>query len=295
MRSMTGFGKAYAANAELGIAFSVEISSVNRKQLEIRANLPHEISAFELLLQQIIKQKISRGTVMARVSMNLDDREKLKSFRINRALLEKLADECREQQTRMNDRASWSVSELMNIPGVLENVPPDMEKNEIKVLFAETVEAAAEKLVAMRETEGRQLCDDLKERCGELTSLIDALVPLAADVPEQLRRKLLERLKNENLPVDANDERMLKELIFYVDRSDVSEELTRLRSHFAQFEQFLESDGEAVGRGMDFLLQEMFREITTLGNKASGSEVTPIIVKFKTELEKIREQVQNIE
>ncbi|MFA6715176.1 MAG: YicC/YloC family endoribonuclease [Victivallales bacterium] len=295
MRSMTGFGKAYATNTELGIAFSVEISSVNRKQLEIRANLPHEISAFELLLQQIIKQKISRGTVMARVSMNLDDREKLKSFRINRPLLEKLVDECREQQVRMNGQASWSVSELINIPGILENVPPDMEKNEIKKLFTETVEAATGKLVAMRETEGLQLCNDLKERCEKLTLLIDELAPLTADVPEQLRQKLLERLKNENLPVDTNDERMLKELIFYVDRADVSEELTRLRSHFTQFEQFLESDGEAIGRGMDFLLQEMFREITTLGNKAAGCEITPIIVKFKTELEKIREQVQNIE
>jgi uncharacterized protein (TIGR00255 family) len=292
---MTGFGKAYVANAGLGIAFSIEISSVNRKQLEIRTNLPHEINAFDLLLQQIIKQKISRGTVTARVSMNLDDRGKLESFRINRPLLEKLADECREQQVRLDGQASWSVSELMNLPGVLENVPPDMDKNEIKTLFAETAEAATNKLVAMREAEGRQLCDDLKERCRNLTALIDELTPLAADVPEQLRERLLERLKNENLPVETNDERMLKELIFYVDRSDVSEELTRLRSHFVQFEQLLESSGEAVGRSMDFLLQEIFREITTFGNKAAGCEVTPIIVKFKTELEKIREQVQNIE
>jgi uncharacterized protein (TIGR00255 family) len=115
------------------------------------------------------------------------------------------------------------------------------------------------------------------------------------EVPEMLRQKLFERLEKEGLAVDVNDERMLKELIFYVDRSDVSEELTRLRSHFAQLEKFLSKSGKAVGRSMDFLLQEIFREVTTFGNKAASCEITPVIVEFKTELEKIREQIQNIE
>ena len=295
MRSMTGFGKAYAASAELGIAFNVEISSVNRKQLEIRVSLPHELSAMELLLRQLIKEKISRGTVSARVTMSLDEKQGLSTVKINHSLLERLTKECSELQKQFGDQTSWSIAELMTLPGVVEAVPPDMENAEIKTVFVQAVEGAVSNLVAMREAEGRELCRDLKKRCEKLTALTDKLEPMIKEVPEMLRQKLFERLEKEGLAVDVNDERMLKELIFYVDRSDVSEELTRLRSHFAQLEKFLSKSGKAVGRSMDFLLQEIFREVTTFGNKAASCEITPVIVEFKTELEKIREQIQNIE
>ena len=295
MRSMTGFGKSHAASKELGIAFNVEISSVNRKQLEIRASLPHEISAFELILRQLIKQKITRGTVSARVSMTLDEKQSLSTIKINHSLLDRLAKECSELQEKFGNQGSWSIAELMTIPGVMETIPPNMEKDEIKSIFIKAVETAVNNLVTMREAEGQELSKDLKKRCDKLIALTDKLEPLIKKVPEVLKQKLFERLEKEDFAVDINDERMLKELIFYVDRSDVSEELTRLRSHFVQLEQFLSKNGKTVGRSMDFLLQEIFREITTFGNKAAGCEVTPIIVEFKTELEKIREQIQNVE
>ena len=294
MRSMTGFGKGYAVNPSLGIAFTVEISSVNRKQLEIRASMPHEITSLEPLLRNVIKEKVSRGTVMARVLMTLEDNHNSSSVKINHSLLKKLASECSELQKELGD-GTWSIAELMTMPGIIETVPPDLEKTEIKALFTQAVEAAVTKLVAMREAEGQVLCDDLKNRCQELVELTDKLAPLVEKVPDELRKKLFDKLENADLPVDINDERMLKELVFYVDRADVSEELTRLRSHFSQFEKFLDKKGKTVGRSMDFLLQEMFREITTFGNKAASCEVTPLIVEFKTGLEKIREQVQNIE
>jgi len=295
MRSMTGFGKSSAASAELGIAFNVEISSVNRKQLEIRASLPHEISALELLLRQLVKQKITRGTVSVRVTMTLDEEQSLSTVKINHSLLKYLTKECCQLQKQFGNQASWSIAELMNVPGVLETIPPDMEKTEIKEIFTRAIEDAVSNLVVARELEGQELAKDLKERCARLINLTDELEPLIAKVPEILKQKLLERLEKEDFAVDMNDERMLKELIFYVDRSDVSEELTRLRSHFIQLEKFLNKNDTAIGRGMDFLLQEIFREITTFGNKAAGCEVTPIIVEFKTGLEKIREQIQNIE
>jgi len=295
MRSMTGFGKAYAADAELGIAFSVEISSVNRKQLEIRASLPHELSALDLLLRQLVKQKITRGTVSARVTMTLDEKQNLSTVKINHSLLERLTKECCELQKKFGNQASWSVAELMGLPGVMETIPPNMEKTEIKTIFTQAVEDAVDNLVEMREIEGQELSKDLKKRCEALIGLTDKLEPLIKKVPEVLKQRLFERLEKEDFSVDINDERMLKELIFYVDRSDVSEEITRLRSHFVQLEQFLNKNDKAIGRSMDFLLQEIFREVTTFGNKAGGCEVTPIIVEFKTELEKIREQIQNIE
>ena len=295
MRSMTGFGKGHAANAELGVAFSVEISSVNRKQLDIRASLPHEINSLELSLRQIIKEKIARGTIMARVAMSLEENQNLTTIKINRPMLEQLARECADIQSRFGQSASWSIAELMNTPGVVQLVPLDLEKKEIKATFQMAVESAVKALIKMREAEGSELCKDLNTRLDKLVALTKELEPLIKEVPVMLKQKLLEKLKNEDLPVDNNDERMLKELVFYVDRSDVSEELTRLRSHFVQFSELLDKKEEAVGRNMDFLLQEMFREITTLGNKAASCEITPLIVKLKTELEKIREQVQNVE
>ena len=109
-----------------------------------------------------------------------------------------------------------------------------------------------------------------------------------------LRKRLEEKLQTAGLPVDLNDERLLKEILFYADKADVTEEITRLNSHIRQFRNFLEED-KPVGRSMDFLLQEFFREITTLGNKAGSGPVASVVVKFKTELEKIREQIQNIQ
>ena len=109
------------------------------------------------------------------------------------------------------------------------------------------------------------------------------------------KAKILARLADEKLPVDLNDERFLREVLFYADRADVTEEITRLKSHFEQFEHFLTGAAESAGRSMDFLIQEMFREITTLGNKAGSSGVSPHVVAFKAELEKLREQVQNVE
>jgi uncharacterized protein (TIGR00255 family) len=252
---MTGFGRGHAANAELGIAFSVEISSVNRKQLDIRASLPHEIGSLELLLRQIIKDKISRGTIMARVTMSLEESQSFTTIKINRSLLEQLARECADIQGRFGQNTSWSIAELMNTPGVIQSVPPDLEKNEIKATFQAAAETAVNALLKMRETEGAELCKDLNIRLDKLVVVTDGLEPLIKKVPALLKQKLLEKLKSEELPVDNNDERMLKELVFYVDRADVSEELTRLRSHFVQFRELLNKEEEAVGRNMDFLLQ----------------------------------------
>ncbi|MDD5727768.1 MAG: YicC family protein [Victivallales bacterium] len=295
MLSMTGFGKGHAFNAELGIAFDVEISSVNRKQLDIRVGLPHEISSLELLLRQLIKEKINRGAITVRVTVAVDENKGMSTVKINRPLLEHLVRECAAVQERFAAGVSWSVAELMNIPGVIESVPPDLEKDEIKASFREAVTMAVAALTEMRKREGEELRKDLLLRLDKLIALTAELEPLLQAVPAILKQKLLDKLKKEEIPVEYDDERMLKELIFYVDRNDVSEELTRLRSHFGQFRELLNKDGKAIGRNLDFLIQEIFRELTTLGNKAAGCEITPIVVKLKTELEKIREQVQNIE
>ena len=136
---------------------------------------------------------------------------------------------------------------------------------------------------------------ELGGRLNGLRDLLAIIEPQTADLADAAKAKILARLADEKLPVDLNDERFLREVLYYADRSDVTEEVTRLKSHFGQFDRFLSETPESAGRSMDFLLQEMFREITTLGNKAGSSGVSPHVVAFKTELEKLREQVQNVE
>jgi uncharacterized protein (TIGR00255 family) len=146
----------------------------------------------------------------------------------------------------------------------------------------------------MRKAEGEELKNELANRLALLEELRDSLLPHASAVEEQIKQRLLDKLAASNLPVDLHDERFLKEVLYYADKADVTEELTRLASHFVQFRKFLDG-APGGGRSMDFLVQEMFREITTLGNKAGSGVMSEPVVKFKTELEKIREQIQNIE
>ena len=147
---------------------------------------------------------------------------------------------------------------------------------------------------AMREREGANLHQDLTMRLAALEEIVEELKERTKELPAAQRVKLMEKLEQAGLPVDLNDERLLKELLFYADKCDVTEELTRLSSHFVQFKGFL-GGRENCGRSLDFLIQEIFREINTLGNKSGSCNVSPLVVKFKSELEKIREQVQNIE
>jgi uncharacterized protein (TIGR00255 family) len=147
----------------------------------------------------------------------------------------------------------------------------------------------------MRKTEGQALEDDLRSRLLLLKSLLDKIIPFTAEINENIRKKLLERCKESGLNIDLNDERLQKEILFYADKGDVSEEITRLKSHFVQFEKFLSENSSDAGRSLDFLVQEMFREINTLGNKSGTCDISPLVVTFKTELEKMREQIQNAE
>ena len=217
------------------------------------------------------------------------------AVKLNRALLESLAEKCREAQSALKLGGDIQLRDLLAVPGVIEQSLQDFNMPEIEHAFIEAVEKALAAFQKMRQSEGMSMKADLALRLNYLKSIIDIIEPEAADIPEIQKAKILEKLKNAQLPVPGDDDRILREIIIYADKSDVTEEITRLRSHFQQVEGFLNEDGNAVGRSLDFLMQEMGREITTLGNKAAGCKISPLVVNFKTELEKIREQVQNIE
>lgn len=293
MKSMTGFGASNVTlpNSEFG--FAVELSSVNRKQLEIRPSLPPELASCEPMLRAMISEKISRGSINLRININGLENPLIRP-KVNRKFVMELIKQFRAIQEESGIGGEIELQHLVALPGVVETSPPSAIPPEIENLLSEAVTQALNNLIAMREAEGELLRHGFIERVTHLEKLTARLEVLTANLPDLMYEKLLTRLKNCRLELDYNDERVIKELVIYSDKTDVSEELARLKSHFVQFRKFLDS-AEARGRSMDFLIQEMFREINTLANKAGNSETTPILVEFKSELEKIREQLQNIE
>ena len=285
---MTGFG---SGRAEVnGTAIYAEISTVNRKQLEIRFTMPREFNSFEHELRKLLQAELSRGQVSVRISCTAGAGE---AAGINRERVAALIAAARELGKEFNVNGELTMAQVLTLPGVFAE-SSDTVPEEVKNAVFAALSDAAKALNSMRATEGTALKIELEERIALLENLRESLLPEVSTIEQNIKNKLLEKLANANLPVDVNDERFLKEVLYYADKSDVTEELTRLASHFVQFRNFL-NGAEGGGRSMDFLVQEMFREITTLGNKAGSGPVAGVVVKFKTELEKIREQIQNIQ
>jgi uncharacterized protein (TIGR00255 family) len=192
------------------------------------------------------------------------------------------------------DKNCVDVEKLMTLPGIVSFKSVDPDSPELSETFEKVLSGAFEKFNAMRGTEGANLKKDLYGRLNHLKELLSVIEPLVAEIPEQIKQRILSRLEAEKIPVPGNEEQLLREVLFYADRADVTEEVTRLKSHFEQFVKYLE-DASPRGRSLDFLAQEMFREINTLGNKAGIPAVSAQVVEFKSELEKVREQIQNVE
>jgi uncharacterized protein (TIGR00255 family) len=188
----------------------------------------------------------------------------------------------------------FTLSEAARWPGVLEleRSVPDAEK--AWPLIEQALASAMKGFLAMRSTEGLNLKQDIEARLATLADLLKQIESRAGDVPQLYRKALLQRLHDAGLPVNLDDERLIKEIALFAERCDISEEITRARSHFGQFTKYLASS-EAVGRSLDFLTQELGREFNTMGSKANNAELAHLVVAAKSEIEKMREQIQNVE
>ncbi|MBO5803281.1 MAG: YicC family protein, partial [Lentisphaeria bacterium] len=260
----------------------------------------HDVAFMETELRRIIGEKVSRGSVLVRVA-SLEGLAPKANCTVNSELAKKLAlaarqlaDECGLTEQKIN------MADILALPGVVQADPAAFDEESTASLLAKITEEAVCNLVRSRETEGDELAKDISLRLSILKETLEKIIPLASALPQKQYEKLLGRLKELDLPanaaVAADDDRLLRELVLYADKLDVTEEITRLHSHFLNWDKALTSGRqEAVGRQLDFMVQETFREINTLGNKAACAEISPLIVIMKTELEKIREQVQNIE
>ena len=285
MRSMTGFGR-FSSKSPLGTLF-VELQSVNRRYLEVAVSLPLEWSPFEMEVRKLISQKISRGAVSLRVSLSGEGLER-------RLPDPKILSQLKKRWEEIAEEAGLERSGI-TLPFLCDYLPEGRERGEEAFEpLKEGVEGALKGLIAMREAEGQALAQDLRGRLAVLKGAIDAIEKLAPLAVEKGRGRLLERLQ-ECLPgTTAHDERLLKEVALLAEKIDITEEIVRFRSHLKQMERLFQDEGE-LGKRLEFLLQEMGREVNTIGSKSLEAEVSHRVIEMKAELEKMREQAQNIE
>jgi uncharacterized protein (TIGR00255 family) len=291
MKSMTGYGR--GESSQHGFKITVEVSSVNRKQTEIAVNLPRDLEVLEAQIRDEINRRVARGRVTVRVSVhaaNGADR-----MRLNPALARAYAKELRALAKSLRLPDGVTLDMLARAPGVVQAEEEIREAEDLWPGAAKALKAALDMMLKMREREGQWLARDLKNRVARMRTGVARVQRRAPQVAENYRNQLLARIKSAGLESPAlDDERLLKEVFYFADRADISEELTRLQSHFRQFDDSVKSR-EPIGRTLDFLAQEINREINTVGSKANDSLVSRDVVELKAELEKFREQVQNVE
>lgn len=293
MKSMTGYG--WGDAVQNGFKVTVELSSVNRKQSEISINLPRELEVLEAQIRDEINRRVARGRVTARVTLHAGEKKDGGSVRINAALAQAYAKRLRDLARELKLSGDVTLDHLLRAPGVLESNEDVPDAEDFWPTVEKALKQALEMMVAMREKEGAHLRRDLVKRMDLMRKSAIKVQKRAPQVQVRYRQQLMERIQSAGLEAQKiEEERVLKEIIFFADRSDISEEITRLQSHFKQFDDCVNAPGP-VGRTLDFLAQEMNREINTIGSKANDAMISREVVVLKTELEKFREQAQNVE
>lgn len=293
MQSMTGFGRG-THTTDQWLA-SVEVSSINRKQIEIVANLPRSLQSLESRVRQTALPHISRGRVQFSIKIEKPDDSGSSQIRINPALAKSVEAAFADLSAAIGREIIPTAADYVRLPGILEFVDSeDIDPDAAWQAIAPALDIAIANLNDMRAAEGKHLLHDFLERLGHLLAFTQTIADHAPLRPAHQKQLLEKRLSELGISLEDGDERLAKELALFADRCDVSEELVRLKSHFAKFHEYLHST-EATGRPLDFLCQELLREFNTIGSKANDALIAQTVVQAKTELEKIREQVQNIE
>lgn len=291
IKSMTGFGQGEAADA--GYAVQVEIKSVNHRYLDVFFRIPKQYSQLEETLRTVITGRLARGRVEVTLSVEeFGDQERI--VQINNALLKGYLQALRTIQSELGSEDKIQLSDILALPGLLEVDEPPLDWDNLQQLVAQAANAALDGLEAMREAEGRRLCADLEEKLLQVEKLRADVAGIAPQVVVDYRKRLRERLGELLDGTTLTEERFLGEVAIFADRCSIDEELVRLASHIQEFKETLKSHA-SVGRKLDFLIQEMNREVNTIGSKANNVHIAASVVSMKSELEKIREQVQNIE
>ena len=292
IRSMTGFGSAESLTPSG--RFTVEIRSVNHRFTEIVVRLPRDLSALEERVRPVVQSRVLRGRIEVTI-MREERGTRPRTVRSDADLARAYAQALRELADVLGVAGEVSLSQLIAFPDVVKVEETREDVEGLWPALSRAVEDALSALVTMREAEGRRLAVDMLtriDRIDELTRLVDTRTHIAvAEYVQRLRQRIAELLGT--VPLDEN--RLATEIAIFAERADVSEEVTRLRSHLVQARHDVEDAAGAIGRRLEFVLQEMGREANTIGSKASDVEMTKAVIAIKGELESLREQVQNVE
>lgn len=291
MNSMTGFGK---SKLEInGRSYSIEIKSVNHRYNDINVKLPRSISFYENEIKKVVAKKISRGKIDVFIDYTNYTNEG-KNVVINKELAKIYIQQLKTLAVEEQLDSIINVTEISKMPDVLQLKVEEGENDVILNELLQCLNTALDNFVSMRSTEGERIKEDLIKRANHIKAMVMEISENTTGLIEEYVVKLSERIK-EILKTDIVDEtRIAQETVIFADKSSIQEELTRLDSHIQQFENILNSSG-SIGKKLDFIIQEMNREANTIASKSVKLEITNLVIEIKTELEDIREQVQNIE
>ncbi len=292
LKSMTGFGSGNAE--ENGIGAEVEVGSVNRKQLDIRISIPRNLAALEPKIKKLIQSKIARGNINALIKVTLSGSPDANQIMIDREMSAIYLRELRNVAEELGLQDDFKASTLLRLPDIIRYKTAADDTEKVWNVTGKALTRALSELIKMRKAEGDILAADIKKRFDRLSVIHKRLIKIAPQVAKQYGKQLRQRLDDAGINDNNLDEIIARELIVFIDKADISEELVRLESHLKQVAGLLKAN-KPVGRTLDFLCQEMFREINTIGSKGNNTRISKEVIAFKAELETIREQVQNIE
>ena len=291
MRSMTGFGRASIQIDSLSV--SIELSSVNKRNIEVVLQGPREWQTFEIQASKIISEEIERGRVKVSISAQNSDSHSNQS--IDFSTVEKDAKSLLSTMEKLGQEekiSTFSIIELYKIKQLQDTSLPSFDT--VTTDLQKAMKDALHELIEMKKIEGAKLLEDMTDRVNTLRKYSKGIKEKANDMPKLWKNRLIQRLKQNDLGLDLDDERVLKEMSIFSEKCDISEEITRIDSHLIQLNNTLTSHG-SIGRKIEFLLQEVGRELNTICSKSTESECTNIALNAKAEVEKLREQAMNVE
>ncbi|SHF31552.1 YicC/YloC family endoribonuclease [Caloramator proteoclasticus] len=291
VKSMTGYGRGYSEINNR--AFTVELKSVNNRYLDINIRYPKHLMSLEDKIRKFISSYISRGKIDVYISQDRFSKDDIE-VKLDENIAKAYCDAFHIMSEKLNLENDITVSRLSKFQDVLSIEKKEEVTEEIWQVLSNALENALNMFIDMRQKEGIKLSEDLITRCDKIAELVNKIDERSDLVVEEYREKIYQRISDFLKDIEVDEARLLNEVAFFADKCNITEEIVRLRSHVKQFKESLNSD-EPIGKKLDFLVQEMNRETNTIGSKSNDLTITNIVVEIKSEIEKIREQIQNIE
>ncbi len=292
VNSMTGFGRSRKEGG--GYAVSVEMRALNARQLDISVRIPKSFSEFEDLCRKLIAKRIRRGRIDAFIQIESTD-VRQKAPRISLELAQYYWSQLQEIHLEIVQSEAPSLDHLLRIPHIYEMPEAVIDSEAIGELISSAMSETLDQVLRMRALEGETLLQDFMDRLGALREDLSEVASRRESVIAEYGTRLRERMKQLLGGTEPDENRLLQEIAFIIDRADINEEIVRLASHLGQVESILTGEAPADGRRLDFLIQELHREASTIGSKTSDLSTVQVVVRMKTEIGKLKEQAQNIE